>query len=238
MRCNIKFWMQGFFALAIMFGVLRGNAQEFRATLTGQVTDPTGALIKGATVTLVNNDSKTTYTAITTAKGGYYIPYVLPGSYTVTVTAGKFKTAEQDQVVLSTAQTFNQNFKLELGSIDQSVVVTSAPPQLETSTGSGGTILGQRELENVPVNGGQAYMLIGTTPGSQFTTTSFGAGVGNSGTRGWDVTNSVLFGGPDTNPGDGAASYSATSGWSGFGTVGAQQQNFPRILQISGKISF
>jgi hypothetical protein len=50
--------------------------------------------------------------------------------------------------------------------------------------------------------------------------------------------NSVLFGGPDTNPGDGPATYSPGSGWSGFGTVGAQQQNFPRILQVSGKISF
>jgi hypothetical protein len=50
--------------------------------------------------------------------------------------------------------------------------------------------------------------------------------------------NSVLFGGPNTNPGAGPASFSPTSGWSGFGTVGAQQQNFPRVLQVSGKISF
>jgi hypothetical protein len=54
----------------------------------------------------------------------------------------------------------------------------------------------------------------------------------------FNAMNSVLFGGPDTNPGDGPASFSPTSGWSGFGTVGAQQQNFPRILQISGKLSF
>jgi hypothetical protein len=50
--------------------------------------------------------------------------------------------------------------------------------------------------------------------------------------------NSVLFGGPNTNPGAGPASYSPTSGWSGFGTVGAQQQNFPRVLQVSGKVTF
>jgi hypothetical protein len=48
----------------------------------------------------------------------------------------------------------------------------------------------------------------------------------------------VLFGGPDNNPGDGPATFNATSGWSGFGTVGATQQNFPRILQVSGKLSF
>ena len=50
--------------------------------------------------------------------------------------------------------------------------------------------------------------------------------------------NSVLFGGPNNNPGAGPATFSPTSGWSGFGTVGAQQQNFPRVLQVSGKIAF
>ncbi len=54
----------------------------------------------------------------------------------------------------------------------------------------------------------------------------------------FNATNSVLFGGPDTNPGDGPAVYNQGSGWSGFGTVGASQKNFPRILQVSGKISF
>jgi len=54
----------------------------------------------------------------------------------------------------------------------------------------------------------------------------------------FNALNSVLFGGPDTNPGDGPATFSPTSGWSGFGTVGATQQNFPRILQVSGKFSF
>jgi hypothetical protein len=54
----------------------------------------------------------------------------------------------------------------------------------------------------------------------------------------FNALNSVLFGGPDNNPGDGPASFSPTSGWSGFGTVGPLQQNFPRILQVSGKISF
>ena len=54
----------------------------------------------------------------------------------------------------------------------------------------------------------------------------------------FNATNSVLFGGPDTNPGDGPAVFSPSSGWSGFGTVGPQQQNNPRILQLSGKVSF
>lgn len=180
--------------LAFMFVAVRASAQDFRSTLTGRVTDPSGAVIPKAKVTVVSVTSGTTYTAVTTNAGVYYIPYILPGDYTVTASAKGFQTVVQDKVVLYAAQTFNHNFKLPVGSVSQRVVVSTAPAELETSTGSGGTIIGQRELQSVPLNGGQAYMLIGTTPGSQFTTTHFGQG-GNSGTRGWDTTSSYTLGG-------------------------------------------
>jgi hypothetical protein len=54
----------------------------------------------------------------------------------------------------------------------------------------------------------------------------------------FNAANSVLFGGPNTNPGAGPASFNPASGWSGFGTVSSQQANVPRVLQITGKISF
>ena len=53
----------------------------------------------------------------------------------------------------------------------------------------------------------------------------------------FNATNSVLFGGPDMNPGDGAATL-GPAGWQGFGTVGYSQQNTPRVLQVQGKITF
>jgi hypothetical protein len=171
------------------------KAQEFRAVITGQVTDPSGAVIKNVTVTAVNTASGTSYTNKTTAQGVYYIPYVLPGTYTVTAQQVGFKIAVQDNVLLTASQSYAQNFTLVVGSVAETVEVTAAPPEIETASGSGGTVIDSRELESVPLNGGQAYMLIGATPGSQFTTTSFGPGVGNSGTRGWDVTNSYTMGG-------------------------------------------
>jgi hypothetical protein len=195
MRKKVVRWLQiGVCFPGLFFLASTAHSQDFRAVLTGQVTDPSGAIIPKAKITAVNVASGTSYTALTTDKGVYYIPYVLPGDYTVTASADGFKSVVQDKVVLYASQTFNQNFQLEIGSVAQKVVVTSAPAQLETSTGSGGTIIGQRELQNVPTNGGQAYMLIGTTPGSQFTQTQFGQG-GNSGTRGWDTTASYTLGG-------------------------------------------
>jgi len=145
-------------------------------------------------VTAVNNASGTSYTNKTTAQGVYYIPYVLPGTYTVTAKGSGFKAAIQDNVLLTTSQSYVQNFKLDMGSVNETVEVTAAPPEIEAASGSGGTVIDSRELESVPLNGGQAYTLIGTTPGSQFTTTSFGTN-GNHGTTGWDVSNSYSLGG-------------------------------------------
>ncbi len=189
----------GMFCMSPSFG------QEFRATLSGRVTDSTGAVIVNATVTAVETSTKTTYTAQTTHDGTYYIPYVLPGDYTVSVTAKGFKTSVQDNVRLFAAQGFGQNFRLEVGATTEQVTVTSAPPELETTTGSGNNLIPERELEAVPLNGRQVYMLIGTTPGSQFLQTQFGAN-GYSGTRGWDVSNNYSIGGGSVN-GDAGGSF-------------------------------
>jgi hypothetical protein len=183
--------------VALAFFILRLSllqAQEFRATLTGLVTDDAGAAMTKATVTAVNNETQQTYTAKTTKEGTYYIPYVLPGTYTIKVSADGFKTGVQNDVLVEASGYRGVNFTLHVGSVAESVTVTDAPPLLDTASGSGGTVISERELQNAPLNGRQVYMLLGTTPGSQFTTTTFGAS-GNSGTRGWDVSNAYVVGG-------------------------------------------
>ena len=144
----------------------RSRAQEFRATLTGQVTDPDGRVVGKASVTAVNNETGSIYGAETSDAGVYYIPYVVPGTYTVTAKADGFKTAIQDKVLLLAGKYFAQNFTLQVGSFHETMEVTTAPPLLETADASGGTILDEKVLQNVPVNGRQVYMMIGTVPGS------------------------------------------------------------------------
>jgi len=196
-----RLWI-GMVAACLLFAAVPQHllAQEFRATLTGEVTDSTGAVIAKAKVTATNVDTGSTYTDVTTSAGVYYIPYVVPGTYRVKCEADGFKSVEQDNVLLQAGKYFGQNFKLEVGSFHETMEVTAAPPMLETENASGGTILDEKTLENVPVNGRQVYMLIGTVPGSQFTQTTFGPG-GFSGTRGWDVNNQYIIGG-GVNPAD------------------------------------
>src|ERR1700744_4848843 len=117
MRNIVRLQIMGACAFALFFATLGSYAQEFRATLTGQVTDPSGAVVGSATVTAVNVDSGTSYKGPTSSKGVYSIPYVLPGTYTVSVEANGFKKAVQDKVLLLASQSFNQNFTLEVGSV-------------------------------------------------------------------------------------------------------------------------
>jgi hypothetical protein len=169
-------------------------AQEFRATLTGTVTDASGAVVPGAEVQAANTDTGQKYTVKTSGSGGYFIPYMLPGLYSVTAAAPGFQKQMRDNVLLDAAKSLGVNFQLQVGSSTQTVEVTSTVPLLENANGSGGTILTGRQLENLPLNGRQVYTLLGTTPGSQFAQTQFGA-AGYSGTRGWDVSNNYTLGG-------------------------------------------
>ena len=121
-------------ATLILLPGLATQAQEFRAVLTGQATDTSGAVIKNVTVTAVDNASGTSYTGKTTAQGVYYIPYVLPGTYTVTAKASGFKTTIQDNVLLTASQSYAQNFKLDVGSVSETVEVTAAPPEIEIAS--------------------------------------------------------------------------------------------------------
>ena len=80
------------------------RAQEFRATLSGAVSDPSGGTVPNAVVTALENSTRLSYTGRTNSAGRYYIPYVLPGTYTMTVEAKGFRTFIQKNVTVTTAQ--------------------------------------------------------------------------------------------------------------------------------------
>ncbi len=127
------------------------HAQELQGTLTGTVTDKTGAVVSGATVTVqqngVNGSSRTIQT---NSRGGYTITHIPAGTYTLTVTAPGFQTYTASNVTLYVAQIRSVDAQLQPGSVNQTVTVRQSSVSLDTTTSAlAGTISGKqvRELQ-------------------------------------------------------------------------------------------
>ena len=95
------------------------------AQLTGIITDSNSALIAGAQITLTNVDTSVTRRAVTNGDGYYSIPFVLPGKYQLHVLATGFKPVTRNNLSLNVDQAARIDFKLELGTITESVSITS-----------------------------------------------------------------------------------------------------------------
>ncbi len=98
------------------------------ATLVGTVTDPTGALVPGAKVTVTNTETGFVSNGVTNAEGSYYIPFLAVGAYELKVEAPGFKTFVQRGIDLRAAEVPRIDVKLEVGATSESVQVTGSAP--------------------------------------------------------------------------------------------------------------
>ncbi len=121
------------------------------ATLVGTVMDSTGAVITGAKVTVVNTATSFVSETKTTGEGSYYVPYLIPGTYRLTIEAQGFKTYVRDGIVLRTNESPRIDVTLELGNVTESVSVTGAAPLLETETAAAGHIIEGQTIVKIPV---------------------------------------------------------------------------------------
>lgn len=140
-------------------------AQESRATIVGRVTDPSGAVVAGATVSARSIGTNATVTTTTNEGGNYEIPYLLPGGYDVAVEMTGFKKATREKQELRVSDRLKLDFTLELGSATESVTITAETPLLESSTANIGLIMDERRVAELPVVGGNAFYLARLTPG-------------------------------------------------------------------------
>jgi hypothetical protein len=121
------------------------------ATLVGTVTDNTGAVVPGATVTVVNIETQFVYNGQTSPEGSYYVPNINPGTYRLTLEAQGFKRYVREGVTLRTSEQPRIDVQLEVGTVTESINVTGAAPLLETETTSTGQILEGDTIVKIPV---------------------------------------------------------------------------------------
>ncbi|MGO9088885.1 MAG: TonB-dependent receptor domain-containing protein [Candidatus Sulfotelmatobacter sp.] len=141
-------------------------AQTFRGTILGTVTDPSGKLVAGATVKVKNAGTGLERTATTGTDGGFNIPELPVGSYTVTVTQSGFQTAVTTGVEVDVATERRVDVQMRIGQVTQTVEVAGGDlPQIETTSDDLGGVLTSNTVEDMPINGRDYTKLIYLNPG-------------------------------------------------------------------------
>src|SRR5262245_7368244 len=122
------------YALALLLVLLPtiAFAQQFRATITGTVTDAQGAVVPGATVTALNTDTNVSVEAQTNERGVYNIQQLAPGPYKISAGLSGFKTFVRDGVTLRTAETVTVNMTLATGAVEETVTVSAQTSNIES----------------------------------------------------------------------------------------------------------
>ena len=140
-------------------------AQVGSATLSGSVTDPSGAAVPNATVTLSKAGETAMQTRTTGPAGDYIFPALLPGHYRIKVTANGFVTQETEPFDLSSGQAVALNLSLHLASQTSKVTVEATAALLQTTSASVGEEVSARQLTDLPVLGRSFLNVLSVEPG-------------------------------------------------------------------------
>jgi hypothetical protein len=164
----LEFRRLGYAVVVVMialFTVLPAAAQTITGSIAGDVTDSTGAVVPGATVTVRNAGTGLERTATTSNSGSYRIPELPIGEYKVTATSEGFKTIVRTAQVATGAVT-HADFALQIGQRTETVEVEGTAPLIDLSSNNNNYVDSQK-IENVPLNGRDFNSLLAITPGVQ-----------------------------------------------------------------------
>lgn len=143
-------------------------AQEFRAVVNGKITDPAKAVIVGAVITVTNLSTNEAVKVTTDVEGNYTVPFLNPGTYSITVEAQGFKKYSRTNQDLQVGQTATLNIVLELGAANEVITVRAEEPLLETGNADRGTVIDNSIITELPLNGRNPFMLAALTAGVTF----------------------------------------------------------------------
>ena len=136
------------------------------ATLQGSVTDPKGDVVPNATITVRNEATSVERAAQTDSDGNYSIASLPVGTYTIEVQAQGFKRDLVQHFAIEVGRTIQRSFQLQVGDVSENITVTADAPVIESATTSVGTVINQRTVQEIPLNGRHFVDLGLLIPGS------------------------------------------------------------------------
>ena len=174
MQINLTLSAKRSMATALRYGVLSiicllvtaVSLAQAPQQFTGRVADASGAVVPGAQVDVLNQATGVDKKTVTTAQGAYAVPYLLPGTYTITVTMAGFKTEKQTDITLNVDQTSTIDFHLAIGTPTETVTVTADASQIELSKADRGEIIDGQRVSEMPLDGRNPLNLFNLSPGT------------------------------------------------------------------------
>lgn len=156
----------GIFAVLLLLGTSLPILAQSTGTLQGTVTDNTGAVVPGAQVTATQVQTGTTRSVVSDSAGAYALPALQPGTYRLNVSAPGMQTSTLENIVLSVDSTERIDVKLGVAAAVQTVQVSGTAQQMNSSTMTVGQVIGQRTVQQIPLNGRHFLDLGALIPGS------------------------------------------------------------------------
>ncbi len=150
----------GISTIGLLLAGTIASAQLSTAQLSGRVTDESGAVLPGVTVTVTRTDTGVTRTDVTDANGSYVMSNLAPGPYRLEVSLAGFRTYVQTGIVLRVAATPVINAVLSVGSLEESVTVEGATPLVDVQSSGISDVVQNEEILSLPLNGRNAVELV------------------------------------------------------------------------------
>ena len=178
-------------------------AQRDMGTVLGTVTDPSGAIVAGAKVTVTEDATQSSVSLTTDESGNYIRPLLKPGVYTIEVELAGFKKSVQKNVQLNSGDRVQVNITLQVGEVTQAIEITEAPPALQTESAELGRTLQSQQVVNLPLGGQRKFSYLARTapavlPAEPGARDAAGGGFAANGVRS-NGQNNFLLNGVDNN---------------------------------------
>ncbi len=156
----------------IVLGVT-GQAFGQNATVVGTITDPSGAAVANATITITHTETGKVYHLTSSSDGQYAAPDLPIGHYNIKVEAAGFKAAEQKGVVLQVGDRARLDYQMSMGGASETVTVEANAVRVQTDSGEVSNVITDQQLSQIAVNGRSIYQLAALTPGASSEITGY-----------------------------------------------------------------